>query len=106
MLQAFVFMVSRKVEALDDCVTKMEKDMDPGRLRKMFTSLPGVFSVSGKMLSFTLCIINCPVCSVRLRTRSQSNQRLNGRDQKCSTPVIILVHKVEQKYRLAQIQDS
>ena len=44
--QAFVFLVSRKVEALEDCVTKMERNMDPGRLRKMFTSLPGVFSVS------------------------------------------------------------
>ena len=41
-----MFLVSRKVEALEDCVTKMERNMDPGRLRKMFTSLPGVFSVS------------------------------------------------------------
>ena len=41
-----MFLVSRKVEALDDCVTKMERNMDPGRLRKMFTSLPGMFSVS------------------------------------------------------------
>ena len=41
-----MFLVSQKVEALEDSVTKMERSMDPGRLRKMFTSLPGVFSVS------------------------------------------------------------
>lgn len=46
-LQSFVFLVSRKVEAVEECITKMERNMDPGRLRKMFTSLPGVFSVSG-----------------------------------------------------------
>ena len=45
-MQAFVFLVSRRVDALEECVSKTERSMDPGKLRKMFTSLPGVFSVS------------------------------------------------------------
>jgi len=44
--QAFLFLVSRRVDALEECVSKTERSMDPGKLRKMFTSLPGVFSVS------------------------------------------------------------
>ena len=45
-IQAFVFLVSRRVDALEEYVSKTERSMDPGKLRKMFTSLPGVFSVS------------------------------------------------------------
>lgn len=43
-----MFLVSRKVDALEESVTKMERNMDPGKLRKMFTSLPGVFSRKAK----------------------------------------------------------
>ena len=44
--------MSRKVDALDDYITKMERNMDPGKLRKMFTSLPGVFSVRGYIVNY------------------------------------------------------
>ena len=79
--------------------------MDPGRLRKMFTSLPGVFSVRKHTLYTCIyAYMNFLICSARLR--NQSNQILNGIDHRYCVQANTLVHKVEQKYHSAQIQDN
>ncbi len=34
-------MVSRNVDHLEEAISKAEKDLEPSRLRKVFTSIPG-----------------------------------------------------------------
>ena len=53
-LQAFLGVVSRNVDVLEECVSKAEKELDPSKLRKVFSSLPKLVRWTVRGL-FTVC---------------------------------------------------
>ena len=43
-LQAFLGVVGRNVDQLEESMSKAEKELDPNKLRKVFSALPGLVS--------------------------------------------------------------
>ena len=44
LLQAFLGVVGRNVDQLEESMSKAEKELDPNKLRKVFSALPGLVS--------------------------------------------------------------
>ena len=45
LLQAFLSVVGKNVDQLEESMSKAEKELDPNKLRKVFSALPGLVSV-------------------------------------------------------------
>lgn len=48
--QAFVNMVAQSVDSLEEVVAKAERDLDPSKLRKVFSSLPKLVKMPQKLV--------------------------------------------------------
>jgi hypothetical protein len=45
-VQAFLGVVGRNVDQLEESMSKAEKELDPNKLRKVFSALPGLVSAT------------------------------------------------------------
>lgn len=45
--QAFLSVVSKNVDQLEESISKAEKELDPSKLRKVFSTLPGLRKKAG-----------------------------------------------------------